>query len=735
MALAAPARDATARAQTTLTRLPLRFEANLGQWNPAVRYAARGDRYSVLLTAAGPSLAFGGARRVDLSLDGSNPAPEIDAAGRSPVRTDYFIGSKDRWRTNVPLFSRVVYRGVYPGIDVAYYGNASRLEYDFRLEPGADPSAIRLRIDGADGVTVGKEGDLVIETASGQLLQKLLSIYQADPRTGVRRPVRGRYALLAPHLVGFRVDRYDRSRPLVIDPYLVYSSYWGGQAADQINAVKVDARGLLYLVGSTLSVDLPVTGSAYAPTLNEVNEVSAYDVFIAVLDTTAAGDYSLQYLSYLGGSGDDFATGMDLDASGNLYIVGTTASPDFPMTGASVQAIEVSPTHNAFVAEFNPSAFGKDALLYSTYLGGSTDNYGQGIAVGPNGMIYVIGSTTSSDFPVTASAYAAVLYGPRDAFLCEIDPYNSALVYSTYLGGEDVDDGRAIAVGANGLVYFAITTDAQLFPLGWQPGGGPYRTTLQGVEDAIVGVMDMTQFGNPSLVYDTYFGGSDLDEVQKIAVDASGKLLVTGYTFSQDFPVTPDAVQPMPAGNGDAFVALVDPLNLDRLAFLTYSTYLGGSDGDVTYDVASDTDGNIYVAGYTLSPDFPVTSDAIQAAYGGGIDLFVTKLKPGVGGVKGVLFSTFIGGLGNHVPTGLAIGADGTVYVVGYTTVGLPAAGDNSRLYAGGATDGFVLAISQLAGQSAQPLRGSAPRAPRLDPPNQRRAPPGRSAGTRYEIP
>ncbi len=710
LAAAAPSRDAgVARVQTAMEQLPLRFEANLGQWNPAVRYAAHAQQYSLLFTAAGPSLEFGGRRRVDIALDNANRAPEIEALGPVSGRTNYFVGSRERWRTGVPIYSRVRYRAVYPGIDVVYYGSGGHLEYDFLVEPGADPGLIRLRFQGADRAAVTPQGDLLVECAAGRLVQKRPFVYQQDPRAG-RRRIQGRYVPLPDGAVGLRLDGYDRSQPLVIDPLLIYSSYFGGAAADQINAAKVTSQGLLYVVGRTLTSDLASSDTAYEAA-NTASGTS--DLFIMVLDTTAAGNFSVQYLSYLGGTGDDTPASMVMDSTGNLYIAGTTNSIDFPMAGASVQTTGSSTTNNVFVAEFNPALTGADALIYSTYLGGSNQNYANGIAIDQVGLIYVIGTTTSTDLPVTDSAYSGVLSGAQDAFLCEIDPSSPSLVYSSYLGGSGTDSGEAIAVSPSGLTYFAITTDSTDFPLSI----APYRTALQGVEDAVIGIVDTTQSGSNSLVYDTYFGGSDLDEVRKLAFDANGRLLLTGFTLSPDFPVTQDAVQKTLAGNGDVFVSVVDPLRPE--AFLVYSTYLGGSQGDVGYDVAGDAAGSIYVVGYTLSPDFPVTFDAPQPLWGQGIDIFVAKLKPGVSGTGGLQFSTYLGGLGLRVATCLTLGADGTLYVGGYSNLGLPSGGAtpaiaaNTNIYAGGYSDGFILALSDVAGQPLGSNRRVVRRMPR----------------------
>jgi hypothetical protein len=283
----------------------------------------------------------------------------------------------------------------------------------------------------------------------------------------------------------------------------------------------------------------------------------------------------------------------------------------------------------------------------------------------------------------------SVTWGPQDAFLCQIDPNAGVLNYSTYLGGELADQGRSIAVAPNGLVYFAVTTESTEFPM----AGYAYNYNLNAPFGIAIGVMDMSQTGANSLVYSTYFGGSDIQEVRGMAFDAAGRLLVTGYTLAKDFPVTPDAVQPKAGGNGDAFVSVLNPV--DKAHFLVYSTYLGGSQGEVAYGVAGDSAGNIYVTGYTLSPDFPTTADAFEPNWGGGIDLFLTKLKPGVPGPAGLQSSTYIGERGVYSPTSLVLGRDGTIYLAGFGGLGLPSTSDALQGYGGGVSDGFIMVLSK----------------------------------------
>ena len=684
-----PSRPDTAlsQAKTALGRLPLRFEANRGQWDPAVRYAARANGYALLLTAAGPVVSFPDSERVDIRLLNSNRTARIEALGQLPSHTDYFLGSREHWHTDIPNYSRVRYRAVYPGIDVVYYGNPSRLEYDFVLQPGADPGAIRLKFRGAGHLTITAEGDLAFESAGTRMVQEKPLIYQEDGQTGARRQVQGSYVLMARNVVAIRLERYDRTRPVVIDPTLVYSTFMGGSGADQITAAQLDSAGHLYIAGSTFTNDLVATTNTY-----QTANFGMADIFVAIIDTTPGNGFPILYFSYVGGTGTDIPLAMVLDSSHNIYLTGTTNSTDFPTAGSAIAtAGGGSNIMSGFVLELNPGlSSSTSSLVYSTYLGGTTGNQSaNGIALDSGGNIYVIGSTKATDFPVTASAYQSALAGLQDAFLCKISPTSSTPVYSTYLGGELEDDGRGIALASNGQVYFAVNTNSTQFPL----AGVAYASSLAGNYDIIIGAMDMTQSGSGSLVYATYFGGSDNDIARKLALDANGNLLLTGYTLSSDFPVTQDALQPAYGGNGDAFVLVVNPKNP---AFLLYSSYLGGADGEVGNDIAADNSGFLYVTGYTLSPNFPTTVDAPQPAWGKGIDIFVTKLQRGVAGPAGLKWSTYIGSGVANSGLALVVGLDGTVYVAGYAGSRFPAtSGATQGAFDGGYSDGFILVMSQ----------------------------------------
>ena len=669
---------ASAFAATSPARLPLRFEENRGQFPTDVRFTARSAGPPLQLTTRGAAFAVGAAR-VELALVHASANPKIEALDRMAATTNYIIGARANWHTGIANFARVRYHEVYPGIDVVYYGKDNQLEYDFVLAPGADPDAIRMKFSGDVRVSLTADGDIALEHEGATALQKAPVIFQDG------RKVQGRYTLLGRNEVGFHVPHYDRTRPLTIDPILLYCTYFGTSGTDQVNAMKMGPKGLLYIVGQTTTGEFSTIDGAYSD-----HQLGLTDIFLAIVDTNDP-NYSLKYFSYFGGSALDIPLAIDVDSKGVAWMTGTTTSVDLPLAGSSIQTAGSATSVMAFVSAIDPSRYGGDSLVYSTYLGGTTGNQaGNGIAVGKDGTVYVIGTTKSTDFPITTSGYAQVLYGSQDAFLCRIDPNSSSLLYSTYLGGELTDEGRAIAVGSDNKVYFVASTVSTQFPM----EGPGYRQNINSpdgsaTQDIVIGKMDMTQFGTPSLVYSSYFGGSALDDVRGLTLDSANRMVLTGYTLSTDFPVTSDAAQSSQGGNGDAFVSIVNPSDPPR--FLAYSTYFGGSQGEVGYGVQVDSAGSLYLSGYTLSPDL-FTVAAPQPDWGQGINLFVAKIKPGVAGKQAIQFSTYFGQSNSYVAKSVAVGADGTIFTAGYGGIGLPSSG-NARGYAGGTTDGFLVVV------------------------------------------
>jgi hypothetical protein len=659
-------------------QLPLSFEANQGQSAPQVSFLAHGPSSTLFLTGGGGAvlaLGPGGSGPgdvLDLQLLGANPSPAAAGQGLLPGVSNYLLGSDPGgWHTGIPNYAAVAYRGVYAGIDLLYHGNGRQLEYDFRVAAGADPGQVRLGFAGAEGLSLDGPGDLVLQTAAGAVVEQAPVLYQ-EGGGGTRQAVSGGYVLEGDGTVGFRVGAYDRSRPLVIDPTLVYSTYLGGSGDDAALGIAVDGSGNAYVTGTTFSRDFPTTAGAFQ------TAGGFEDAFVAKLD--AAGS-ALVYSTYLGGRGQALGYGIAVDGSGNAYVTGFT-NGDFPTTAGAFQTAPGG-VPDAFVAKLDAAG---TALLYSTYLGGSGADQGYGIAVDGSGNAYVTGFTNSSNFPTTAGALQTSLPGITNAFVAKLDAAGTALLYSTYLGGSNLDAALGIAVDGSGNAYVTGSTRSTDFPT----TAGAFQTSLPGRENAFVAKLDAA---GTALVYSTYLGGSSFDAARGIAVDGSGNAYVTGSTFSRDFPTTAGALQTSYGGGGsDAFVAKLDAAG----TALLYSTYLGGSTGsgidepltDLGNGIAVDGSGNAYVTGYTESTDFPTTAGAFQTAPGGGVDAFVAKLDAAG---TALLYSTYLGGSFRDVGSGIAVGGSGNAYVTGGTdSRDFPTTAGAFQTSFGGIEDAFV---------------------------------------------
>jgi uncharacterized repeat protein (TIGR01451 family) len=515
---------------------------------------------------------------------------------------------------------------------------------------------------------------LLLKTSSGALRLHTPRVYQElsgglVERTAqyvLRRPVAadagdGRIT------VGFRVAAYDPAAPLIIDPILSYSTFLGGSGIDEGHSIAVDSSGNAYIAGETDSVDFP-TASPF-----QVIPGVARDAFVAKLNVAGS---ALAYATYLGGTGDDIAFGVTVDATGNAYVTGLTSSTNFP-TASPLQAA-LAGDHDVFVTKLDAAGA---ALVYSTYLGGTAFDIGRSIAVDAGGGAYVTGYTLSNDFPTTVGAFDTTSAG-QDAFVTNFNPSGTALVYATYLGGTGPDVAWGISVDIDGSAFVTGMTGSPDFPT-----ASPFQAVLRGPSDAFVTKLRPDGSG---LLYSTYLGGS-VDEnftgVAAIDLDAAGNAYVAGTTSSADFP-TATPFQAALAGARDAFVTKLDPSG----SGLVYSTYLGGSSLDDGSGIAVDGAGNAYVTGFTFSSDFP-TANAVQPAFGGGgIDAFVTKLDA-TG--SGLIYSTYLGGRFDDVGLGIATAA-GSAYVTGRTASADFPAGAVQPSF-GGAIDGFVAKITTIA--------------------------------------
>ncbi len=608
--------------------LPLAFEPNLGQVDPAVRFLARGAGGSIYLTRGEATLALGRTDVLRLRLVGARRGAAISGAGVLPGRVGHLRAGTAHAG---PTFGAVVYRGVYPGVDLRFHGTGGRLEYDFDVAAGADPGLIAVAMVGARALRLDAAGDLEVRLATTTLVERAPRVYQVV--AGGRRPVSGRYVLDGLGRVGFALGPYDRGRPLVIDPTVRL----GGGAADAGRAIAVDRAGATYVTGDTTSAAFPTRHpiAGHRPG-------AGVEAFVTKLD--AAG--RLVYSTYLGGSRYTSGRGIAVDAAGDAYVTGATNSTDFPTSRRALQRSYGGGPFDAFVTKLDPSG---TALAYSTFLGDTHYDEGNAIAVDARGRAVVAGRTVSPNFPAVGRLEPHVVSG---AFVARVDPAGSALSYAAVLGGASPanhgDTAFAVAVDPGGAAYLTGVTNSADLNL-----THPIQAALGGGSDAFVAKIDA---GGTAVVYCTYLGGSGDEIGRGIAADGDGNAYVTGQTTSSDFPTTL-ALQAVGAGGADAFVTKLSP---DGGA-LVYSTYLGGSRDDAGAGIAVDRARDVWVTGQTTSPDFPL-AHAAQPGEAGGADAFVTEIdRTG----RSVVRSTYLGGRGNDGGLGVAVDRRGRVHVTG----------------------------------------------------------------------
>ncbi len=633
--------------------LPLRFEQDAkGNWS------ARGAGYALGFGAASVSLGVPDGM-VRLSFEGANSPKNAkwEPSGKMLAPTNYFRGQTFR---SADAFSHLSRRSLYPGIDVVYYGKGGQLEYDFNLAPGADPSRIRMRFEGAEKVSLNDSGGLVLKTPSGDIVQQLPVVYQKRAG-GDTVAVSSSYRLLKDGSVGVKLGDYDRARALVIDPSILYDFWFTGSNAQVPISLGHDAQGFEYMAGWTYSPDFSAGANGYSP-----NYASDRDCFLVKFNPLATkGEAVILYSTYFGGQFDDDMRSMSVDANGIMYFGGTTLSTDIPISANAFQA--TLPNTNAipvgFVAAIDTRQAGAAGLLYSSYYGGAQQLVVNGVAT-YQGLLYATGWTTTPDLPTTAGVpFQPSLAGNYDSFLAVFNPTvptaTGTLTYASYLGGSAEDVGRSIDVDQNGLAYITGYTFSPDFPVtsnAFQPiyndGGG----------DAFLAVIDPVA---GAVTYATYLGGSGIDVATKVQVDPSGNVAIAGFTFSTDFPLSPNAAQPIYGGNGDAFIAVLNPSAANQASALVYGTYYGGNDVEVAYDMRRDAQGFYYLAGYTFSANLPVTANALNPVSAlGGTDGFEAVIDPN----NALVYASYITGPGNQVAYAVDYDASGNIYATGYAT-------------------------------------------------------------------
>ena len=636
-----------------LAALPLEFEPNQGQVESPAAYLARARSMDILLEGPGITAApaRGATSPVRIELRGASPEANWRAEQPLAGYSNYIRGADaEPWRTRIPHFARARLAGAYPGIDLVVYGRQGQIEFDFEVQPGADPSVIRFGVTGAQATMLDESGDLLIRTAEGEIRQRLPVVFQ--PGADGPSPVEGAYALVDKDSYGFRLGAYDETLPLVIDPVLSYGTYIGGEGIDAANDVAVDFLGNAYITGTTESRDFPATPGAYKGA--HAGGYMPEDVFVTKLN--AAGT-AVVYSTFIGGGRADMGEAIDADGDGAVYVAGVTFSRDFPVTAGALQPTHKDPTSDqrgdAFVLKLSPDG---TALVYSTFLGGSEGDTVEALAVDAAGNAHVTGATYSDDFPTTIGVHqpAHCAGFGYDSYLAKVRPDGSGLAFSTYVCGSWHDIAHDVAVDPSGVVYVTGQTDSPDFPVTAAGlGGGP----LGGANDAFLNAY------NPdgTLVWSALLGGAGDDVGRAVAVSPLGTVNVAGSTSSVDLPVTAGVFQREQADWGqtdDVFLAGITP-GVIKLAYLGY---FGGSRQDVPTGLAVDKSGNLYIAGRTTSADLPTTSSACLTGYRGGWDAFVTKLKKDATGLE---YSMFLGGGDRDEARGIDVDSSGNAYVAG----------------------------------------------------------------------
>jgi uncharacterized protein (TIGR03437 family) len=668
--------------EETFGRLPLQFESNQGQVAEPVKFLARGPGYNLFLTDSEAILALRGSQQqtteyLRLKLIGARQAPAIGGLDQLPGRNSYFIGQNPaQWRTDIATYGKVEYRDVYPGVSLVYYGRQRELEYDFIVAPGADPRAIRMNFAGARSIRLDHAGDLVLRLRSGAVRQHKPVVYQEI--NGQRQIIPARYVISRRHgkpEISFALGEYDRTRALVIDPVLAYATFLGGSGIDIARGIAVDGTGNVYVAGFTQSVNFP--SAVRVPSGNPDTNGEA---FITKLNSSGTILYSV----YIGGGSADAANDLAIDAGGAAYITGQTQSSNFPTVSAA-QGTFGGGTCNpgsavcfdGFVAKLNPAG---NQLAWSTYLGGNGDDLGFGIATGSDNSVVVTGQA-AANFPLRNAVRNTFGGGAIDGFVAKYDSAG-AQIYSTYLGGQNDDLGRSVAVDATLNAYITGFTRSTNFPT-----AAPVQANLGGGNDAFVTKLNAS---GSQILYSTYLGGSFDDEAYGIAADATG-IYVSGVTGSSGtgsstrFPLQNPVQANYGGGGRDAFIT---KLNAAGSAFI-FSTWYGGSDDDYGSRVAVDSGGNVYVTGNTFSTNFPL-ENIVPAAAGSGSDAFIVKLNP-AGTTR--LFSTYAGGNGNDFGNAIAVDGAGNAYIAGDTTSTSFPVFSAIQANPGGVVDGFVIKL------------------------------------------
>ena len=623
------------------------FTENRGQIeNFGVRFIYAGSSCSIGFVESGYIIELTGRDNltdvVKVQYTGANQVMPIGQEELAHQR-NYFRGNDpSKWQTGVPSYQKVIYEDLYDGIDLVFYTTEQGVKYDFVVSPGADPEQICWSYKGADEVYIDVEEKLHIITSVGELVEEVPFSYQIDDGKSI--PVISHYRIVDKK-AGFKIGNYDSSLTLVIDP-LLYSTYVAGDRAEEARGIKLDSKGNVYVTGYSRSDDFPTTSGCFDDSHSE--DGNKPDVFVCKLNSDGT---DLIFSTFVGGDNWDEAMSIELDADNNIYVCGYTLSSDFPTT-ADCFDDSLNGSRDAFAFKLNPD--GSD-LIYSTHIGGEGTDVGSDIALDSENNTYIVGYTYSSDFPTSPDCYDDS-QNETDGFISKLKYDGTSIMYSTFIGGSDTDYIHSIALDAENNVYITGQTHSSDFPTTLGCYDDAYHT------DSDVFVCKVSLDGNEEedMQYSTFIGGDEQESGHSIALDAENNSYVVGQTSSFDFPTTPGCYDDAYNSSGDIFLCKVNPEGSN----LVYSTYIGGDKEDAGEELILNSDNDVYLTGYTESPDFPTTWGSFDESYNDGYEAFITKVN---WNGSDILYSTFIGGGGWDYGKGIVIDSNENAYITGRT--------------------------------------------------------------------
>ncbi len=581
-----------------------------------------------------PQLEF---MTVSAKFEGTNPNVKVLGASKQKQYYNFYKGrDRSKWKSHVPCFESIIYEDIYPGINLSYYSNGNKIEYDFMVSPTADPSQIRIAYQGAKSVQISKKGKLIVGADWGEIIESKPKVYQM--KGGRRKVIDASFNMLSENMIGFKVSKeYDKSKKLIIDPVLSYSTYFGTVSGQIALSIDLDSQGNMLISG--------LTGPSF-PTFKAFDSVGSggQDAFISKI---SASGHELIFSTYLGGDEWELFSNAKTDTFDNIYVAGITLSPNFPaLIGYDTTFDGIKET--GFLCKFTP---GCDSMIYSTFVGGSDFDFLVGLDVDNDGFAYVTGLTTSTDL-VFEYSYIREYMNRGDGFLVKVSPDGQSPVFGTYLGGYDNSDFPfGIAVDDSGNAFVTGYTTSNDFP-----STDPSDTIMWNAGyDAFV---QQISTNDSSLVYSVRFGSTGDDEGLDIKLDKSGDAYVTGRAFGRGFPLM-NAYDSTPNGGGDLFVSKFQK----STGNLLFSTYMGSRSWDDSYCIGVDNEHRVWIAGDTWEDNFP-TVDAFDNTFNGRIDAFVACLS--ASGSE-LLYSTYLGGNEWDGFFGMVIDASNNVYLAGRT--------------------------------------------------------------------